>query len=484
MRSLGILFKRLIEKYKNSDVIFKASVWFICVTIINNSISLLTQPFVNRILSVEEVGVYSVYQTWHSVISIIATFNLYCGVLEVLITKDKENSNQTVASLMALSICISVVFFGACFIFIKPIAALLLLKPRYLIVMAITIISEMIVQFWCVQKRFLYLYKQYSILMVIMFFVKAIMTIALCYFMPNDRVLGRTLGLCLPNVLVAIVLAVLIFKKAVIKKITIHWKKAVLFNLPLIPHYLSSILLSSSDKVMIQRFVGAEAVGLYSVAYTFAGLALIVFSAINNAYTPFAYNAIRGKNYKELSIKTKYIILLSVIFSLGLMFLAPEGILILGGESYLTSLEIVPILVVGIFFSSFYFIFSNVEFVYERTKFIFPITILGAGLNILTNWLLIPKFGYEVAAYTTLLSYIVVALCHYLVSLKIAKENIYPMGKILLYILLLIVGAMVAIFAYRIHRLVRYCILLIGIVVFTLMLKNSVKFDSNQEKQL
>ena len=484
MKSVGTLFKRLIEKYKNSDVIFKASLWFICVTIVNNSISLLTQPFVNRILSVEEVGVYSVYQTWHSIISIIATFNLYCGVLEVLITKNKENSNQTVASLMALSICISVVFFGVCFIFIKPIASLLILKPRYIIVMAITIISEAIVQFWCVQKRFLYLYKHYSILMVIMFFVKAIMTIVLCYFMSNDRVLGRTLGLCLPNALVAIVLAVLIFKKAEIKKITIYWKKAVLFNLPLIPHYLSSILLSSSDKVMIQRFIGAEAVGLYSVAYTFAGLALIVFSAINNAYTPFAYNAIRGKNYKELSRKTKYIILLSVIFSLGLMFLAPEGILILGGENYLTSLEIVPILVVGIFFSSFYFIFSNVEFVYERTKFIFPITILGAGLNILTNWLLIPKFGYEVAAYTTLLSYIVVALCHYLVSLKIAKENIYPMGKILLYILLLIVGAMVAIFAYRIHRLVRYCILLIGIVVFTLMLKNSVKFDSNQEKQL
>lgn len=479
MKSVGTLFKRLIQKYKNSDVIFKASLWFICVTIVNNSISLLTQPFVNRILSVEEVGVYSVYQTWHSIISIIATFNLYCGVLEVLITKNKENSNQTVASLMALSICISVVFFGVCFIFIKPIASLLILKPRYIIVMAITIISEAIVQFWCVQKRFLYLYKHYSILMVIMFFVKAIMTIVLCYFMSNDRVLGRTLGLCLPNALVAIVLAVLIFKKAEIKKITIYWKKAVLFNLPLIPHYLSSILLSSSDKVMIQRFIGAEAVGLYSVAYTFAGLALIVFSAINNAYTPFAYNAIRGKNYKELSRKTKYIILLSVIFSLGLMFLAPEGILILGGESYLTSLEIVPILVVGIFFSSFYFIFSNVEFVYERTKFIFPITILGAGLNILTNWLLIPKFGYEVAAYTTLLSYIVVALCHYLVSLKIAKENIYPMGKILLYILLLIVGAMVAIFTYRIHRLVRYCILLIGIIVFALMLKNSVKFDSN-----
>lgn len=473
MEKIKGLLKKLITKYRTADIVFKASIWFICVTIVNNSISLLTQPIINRILTVEEVGVYSVYNTWHSIFAIVATFNLYCGVLEVLITKEKEKSNRIVASLCTLSLIISIAFFGICCIFIKPLSNWLLLKPIYILAMGATVIAEAIIQFWCVEKRFLYLYKHYSILMIVLFVVKSILTVVLAYALKADHVLGRILGLCLPSVLVAIVLLALIFKKADWKKITSYWKKAVVFNFPLIPHYLSSILLASSDKIMIQRLAGNAEAGLYAVAYTFAGLALIVFTAINNAYTPFSMTAIREKKYKTLSEKTNMIVLFSVFFSLGLTLLAPEGLYILGGKEYLKSLDIVPILILGIFFSSFYFIFSNVEFVYECNKFIFPITLLGAGLNILLNWLFIPRWGYQVAAYTTLISYIIIAICHYIASIKISKEKIYEMKEIILYLIILLSISLLSLWLYRINQFIRYtcCLLVIALFVLICMMK-------------
>ena len=456
------IFTSLIDKYRNSSVIFRASVWFVLVTVINNGVSVLTQPLINRILTVEQVGVYGVYHTWQSILSIIATFNLFCGVLEVLITKNRDDSRHIASSLSILSILVWFLFFSVVFIFINPISNFLKLKPIYLVVLAITIISDALVQFWCVQRRFFYNYKAYSILMICLFIVKAIISIVLSYLWESDRILGRILGIGCPSLLVALVLFVGMLREIDWKRLTQYWGKAIKFNIPLIPHYLSSVLLASSDKIMIQHAVGEFDVGLYALTYSYSSLALIVFGALNNAYTPHSLELIKDKNYAELSRTTKPIVLISVLFSLALIFLAPEGVLILGGGKYLSAIDIVPILVLGIFFSSFYFIFSNVEFLYEKTKWIFPITLLGASLNILLNWIFIVKFGYKAAAYTTLICYILVAILHYLISLKIIKKNIYPMKSICFYIFILIAGAVVAIFLYKMQFWVRYIILFIA----------------------
>ena len=173
------MIKKLIGKYKDSDVIFKASIWFVLVTVINNATSLLTQPFINRILTVEEVGIYGVFLTWNSILSILSTFNLCYGVLEVLITKNKEDSDRIVSSLASASTLIWAVFFGIVFLFINPISMLLGLKPIYVLFLGITIWADAIVMFWCVKQRFFYNYRRYSAFMVVLFITKCLLSISL-----------------------------------------------------------------------------------------------------------------------------------------------------------------------------------------------------------------------------------------------------------------------------------------------------------------
>ena len=78
---------------------------------------------------------------------------------------------------------------------------------------------------------------------------------------------------------------------------------------------------------MIQKITNENDAGLYTVAYSYASLALIVFSALNNSYTPMAMKSIKEKTYKKLADVTDIIILLSVLFSVFMMLLAPEGYL-------------------------------------------------------------------------------------------------------------------------------------------------------------
>ena len=175
----------------------------------------------------------------------------------------------------------------------------------------------------------------------------------------------------------------------------------------------------------------------------------------------------------EYSVGYIFIINLICTASVTLGFIPELRGLAYGFDRYLARRMVryaMPILVLGIFFSSFYFIFSNIEFVYERTKLVFPITLLGAGLNIVLNYIFIPKMGYGAAAYTTLISYIVVALCHYFATLRIIKRNAYPMGAICLYLGVLIGATLLMPLIYQIHFLLRYLIVLLAVAALGVVL--------------
>lgn len=459
----------LREKYRLLNTPVKAALWYVCVTFIDKAVSVITQPFVNRILSVEEVGLCGTYFSWYSIINIIATFYLFCGVLEVYITKHKDNTKDIVLSLCTLSLTfVSAIYLIICAC--MPLAVSLTgLKSRYIHLMFLTIISEAVIQFWSVPKRFEYAYKEYAILTVGLFAVKSVLSCALAYFLIADRVAGRLIGLCLPNVVAAIPIFVYIVRNGRWSAVKMYWKGAVLFNLPLIPHYLANNLLASSDRIMIERLSGLQSAGLYTVAYSFSSLSLIVFSAVNSAYNPFSMKCIKDNEYEKLTTTTEIMLIVSMLVSILMVYFAPEGLLILGGESYLEALSIVPVLVIGIFTSSFYFIFANVEFVNEKTKLIFPITAIGAGVNIFLNYVLIPIFGYEVAALTTVVGYVIIAISHYVVSYRITGKNIYNMRHILILFALFTIISLGALPVYYLSRYIRYGIILmiiIAVIIF------------------
>ncbi|MBO4693934.1 MAG: polysaccharide biosynthesis protein [Clostridia bacterium] len=464
-----------MNRYKNADVVFKASIWFVLVTVVDSAISVITQPFVNRILTEEQVGIYNIYNTWISVFRVIITLNLFCGVYDVLLVENKDDQNSVQSSLFVLSSIITAAFFVIVLLALKPVSFLLGLKPIYMIVMFISIFSEMVMQFYIVPLRINYKYIQYAIYVMGAFFVKSILTVLLAYYIKSDRVLGRILGFALPMLILAVVFIILMVREKSNKGVTKYWKQSLKFNLPLIPHYLSTIILASSDKVMLQHLSSEYYVGIYSVVYAFSSLSLIIFTAINNSYTPWAYEALREKNYPALRKRTNLIIFVSVLFCLMLMLFAPEGVYILGGKSYLKALPIVPILICGIFFSSFYFIFSNVEFINKRTKIVFPITLLGSAVNIGLNWLLIPKYGYFAAAYTTLIGYVIIAVCHYFYSRHILKDRAFDMRTLLMIILLLAAGTVASIILYNSVFWMRYLMILVFGVLFVILFKKTLK---------
>ena len=68
-------------------------------------------------------------------------------------------------------------------------------------------------------------------------------------------------------------------------------------------------------------------------------------------------------------------------------------------------------------------VFANVEMYYGENKGISLISIICSVLNIVLNILFIPRFGYFAAGWTTLFSYMLLTLLHYILMKRACRKN-------------------------------------------------------------
>ena len=107
----------------------------------------------------------------------------------------------------------------------------------------------------------------------------------------------------------------------------------------------------------------------------------------------------------------------------GFSLFAPEFIMIMGGSEYYKAVYIVPPVAMSVLFITIYTFFANIEFYFEKTKYVMIASCISALMNIILNAVFIPIFGFVAAGYTTLVCYIAYSIIHYLFMKKICKEN-------------------------------------------------------------
>ena len=111
----------------------------------------------------------------------------------------------------------------------------------------------------------------------------------------------------------------------------------------------------------------------------------------------------------------------------------------------------------------------------------------SALLNIGLNALFIPKYGFVAAGYTTLVSYVLCSVAHYLFMRRVTKKymdgyKVYDIKKIMIIGLSLAVASagMLALYKYMI---IRYAILLVFAVVVFCFRKRIIALFKEMKKE-
>lgn len=466
--------KGFLTKLNNMSPAAKASFWFVVSSVALKGISFITTPIFTRLLTTEDYGISTVFTTWEGVISIFATLSLAGGVYNVAMTKYEDDVDTVTSSFIGLTAVSSVLVYSVCIGVNVLFPQLFELNNWYLGFMWLQTFANAVTTFWLMRKRFTYDYKKviaYTFSNAILSPIVAIICVKL---VTENKAIAKVIGSGVWGILIGIIIMfMLIFKgKKLYHKE--YWKYALKFNIPLLPHYLSQVMLNSTDKLMLDSMISAASAGLYNIAHSITGVVHLITQAINSSLIPYTLQAIKKGTVKKLySVILGCSTLIAVICELIILF-AREVILIFATNDYMDAVWFVAPLAFAVQVSFVTGLVGNIIFYYEKSKEMSIATMICAVCNIALNYGGIKLFGPYAVGYATLIS----SFIHFFIYYFVAKKYEKNLDEIInLKVLLLIFAGFAALMVYGIifwDNLVMKIILLVVILVLALVFKNKI----------
>lgn len=418
---------QLREKYNKISIQAKAAVWYTVCNLLQKGISLIAVPIYTRVLTTEQYGAYTVFLSWLEIFEIIATFRLSWGGYIVGLTKYEKDRDRYTSSVQGLSFTITSVALIIYLSFSDFINNITGMSFGLTIMIFALLYATPAISLWSARQRVEYQYQAVVAVTMASSILIPILGVATALNIEHKEnaiigarvIIQGLIGVCL--VFVNCRKHFCFFHKE-------YWKRSLRFNVPLLPYYLSTVLLNSSDRIIIRNLVGSAQAGIYGVAYSASMVMSLFNSSINSSLQPWIFSKMKEKQYDEVPTVIRNLLVLIAGLNLILIALAPEAISILAPVQYREAIWIVPPLAASVFVMFFYQHFVNIEFYFEDSKIIAIASIGSAALNVALNFILIPVAGYLIAGYTTLASYLVFCFAHYIFMCSICKKNNCPIS--------------------------------------------------------
>lgn len=196
---------------------------------------------------------------------------------------------------------------------------------------------------------------------------------------------------------------------------------------------------SSIDRYFVVAICGLEKNGVYSVAYkipTILGVFQTIFSqawilSAVNEYDKEDKDGFFGHTYE---LYNSMMVLICACVMIGNLFLSK----ILYANEFFVAWRYVPILLISSLFSAMSGYLGGIFSAVKDTKLCAISTMISACVNIVLNFILIPKFSLHGAAIATMISYIVSWVIRIVASRKYIIMKINYRVEIIVYILLMI----------------------------------------------
>lgn len=219
------------------------------------------------------------------------------------------------------------------------------------------------------------------------------------------------------------------------------WKKMLKYGFPILIAGIAFAINEHFDKILLEKLgISLADIGAYSACYKIGMFMVLFRTAYTLGIEPFFFSHAKNENapqtYAEI---TKYFVIFGSFMSLGIIVFADVLKLILvPNADYWNAMEVVPMIVIANFFLGIYTNLSVWYKLIDKTKIGAYISIVGATVTLIINFLLIPIIGFLGSAIATILAYGTMML----ISYKLGQKEYpipYDKQKIGFYLMLSIV---------------------------------------------
>jgi O-antigen/teichoic acid export membrane protein len=222
------------------------------------------------------------------------------------------------------------------------------------------------------------------------------------------------------------------------------WKQLFAYSAPMIVIGLAGMINEVMDRQMLAKFLPLDEkaakriVGIYSANYKLAIFITLFIQAFKMAAEPFFFGQAKEKNAAGTYAKVMkwFVITLALAFLFSGLYLDVWKYMV--GASYRNGLGVVPVLLFANICLGIYYNLSVWYKLTDRMQWGLYITVLGAAITLVGNYLFIPQWGMYASAWTTLVCYATMMVITYFLGQKYFPVP-YPVKKILSYLVVMLI---------------------------------------------
>lgn len=463
-----------IVKWKQMPDSVKSSIAFAISTFILRGISFITTPIFTRIMDQTQYGLMATYNSWLSILEVFAVIGLTsAGVFNSGLNEYRDDRDRYIFSVLTLCNIATIIVFSVVFIIKTFFLPNFISQNNLLLLMLIHFLFYPAQIFWATRQRYEYKYKLATVVTIGSTLLSQIIAVIAVLNASSNQGTVKLWSNEIGWIIFCIPIYFYLLYKGRNKHNREKWKKILVFAIPLIPHYLAQHVMAGADRIMISDIVSQADAGIYNVVANISMISVIFWNAINASLIPYTYEKVNIKDYRPLNAVIKLLLIVYGIICVGVVLIAPEVLKILAPKEYFEGIYAVPPIATVAFLSALYNIYANLEFYHKKATYIATATIVAACVNIGLNALLIPLFSYTGAAYTTLISNIILLIMHYRGYRRANGENVYD-DRSLFKIFAAVIGINLLCTLLYFNDFVRYVIISMTLIVLIIKRKEII----------
>jgi O-antigen/teichoic acid export membrane protein len=386
----------------------KDSAIYAIPSIVSRGLAIILIPLYTRVLTPADFGSFDLFIAFTTLINLTVALEISQGVARFYSSESNTTRRVSYASsAFWFTVCCYTFFLSVALIVNKELSYLVMgrsgMEPSFQVGVIYIFLNGI---FYLIQNQFRWEFRSghYAIVSLFVTIITAALAVFLTYFLAWG-LYGLLLGMA-GGVLVGCVYGLWHLQNSF--RFQFHWsrlKEMLIFSAPLVPSGIAVFITLYIDRLMISHFLSLDDVGLFGIGYRFASMVGLVMVGFQGALTPLIYaNHSDEKTPRKLAIIFRGFVAFSLLIFLSLCLFANEILYLMTTPDYYPAAAIIIFLTPAILLSNMY-IFAPGIGIAKKTHLILYVNIVGATLNIILNWMLIPKFGISGAAIATLLSY-------------------------------------------------------------------------------
>lgn len=416
-------------------------------SILGRSINFLLVFIHTRAFIPKETGIIIELYAIVTFLNVIYTYGMETTFFRFA-TKQQDDFNRIYNQSQSALLISSIAFSSLIIIFSKPIISFLGYPDQSILViwLAIIVALDAIVAIPFARLRLENKAKKYVVIRLASILINVLLNVFFLWFCKNIYEEKMLIGLkpaissiYSPNlrvgyIVIANLIANLIYIPllwdVLVKKFNfifdkIEFKKMWDYGFPILVLGLAGMVNLQFDRIMLrhilpegfyQGFDSESIVGIYGNCYKLSVLISLATQSFRFAADPLFFSKAKDKNAPTLFADvTKWFTVFCCILWVGICLNLDLISNIFIGKEFQSGIVIVPLLLLG---NVLLGIYNNLAIWFkltDKTKYGTIITLFGAGVNIILNYILIPKIGYMGCAWAFMIScFVMTALCYWL----------------------------------------------------------------------